>query len=109
MQIPHMAYYSEFMSDQEKYAQKLQAQVFARRMAGAFTSGKVKNKEDATIRSYAPSRQRATRQHGVPNGDRKGPKTPHHPGRNEPCPCGSGKKFKVCCGDGVLPDGMTHG
>lgn len=19
-------------------------------------------------------------------------------GRNEPCPCGSGKKFKVCCG-----------
>ncbi|MGH9364250.1 MAG: SEC-C metal-binding domain-containing protein, partial [Thermoanaerobaculia bacterium] len=20
------------------------------------------------------------------------------PGRNEPCPCGSGKKFKRCCG-----------
>ncbi|UWN49666.1 hypothetical protein ASALC70_01880 [Alcanivorax sp. ALC70] len=20
------------------------------------------------------------------------------PGRNEPCPCGSGKKFKKCCG-----------
>ena len=25
---------------------------------------------------------------------RVGPKT----GRNEPCPCGSGKKFKRCCG-----------
>lgn len=25
---------------------------------------------------------------------RKGPKV----GRNEPCPCGSGKKFKKCCG-----------
>jgi hypothetical protein len=25
---------------------------------------------------------------------RRGPK----PGRNEPCPCGSGKKFKKCCG-----------
>ncbi|MDR2123590.1 MAG: SEC-C domain-containing protein [Desulfovibrio sp.] len=21
-------------------------------------------------------------------------------GRNEPCPCGSGKKFKICCGAG---------
>ncbi|MGH6629209.1 MAG: SEC-C metal-binding domain-containing protein [Burkholderiales bacterium] len=20
------------------------------------------------------------------------------PGRNDPCPCGSGKKFKTCCG-----------
>jgi len=20
-------------------------------------------------------------------------------GRNEPCPCGSGRKFKQCCGD----------
>ena len=23
------------------------------------------------------------------------------PGRNDPCPCGSGKKFKKCCGDGA--------
>ena len=22
-------------------------------------------------------------------------------GRNEPCPCGNGKKFKKCCGRGV--------
>ncbi len=22
----------------------------------------------------------------------------HKPGRNEPCPCGSGKKYKKCCG-----------
>ena len=21
----------------------------------------------------------------------------HKPGRNDPCPCGSGKKFKKCC------------
>ncbi|HPR90006.1 MAG TPA: SEC-C metal-binding domain-containing protein, partial [Synergistaceae bacterium] len=25
---------------------------------------------------------------------KKGPKT----GRNDPCPCGSGKKYKHCCG-----------
>ena len=23
-------------------------------------------------------------------------------GRNDPCPCGSGKKFKKCCGSGAL-------
>ena len=22
-------------------------------------------------------------------------------GRNDPCPCGSGKKYKICCGAGV--------
>ncbi|MBT3637062.1 MAG: hypothetical protein HN531_08995, partial [Opitutae bacterium] len=22
-------------------------------------------------------------------------------GRNDPCPCGSGKKYKKCCGAGV--------
>lgn len=24
-------------------------------------------------------------------------------GRNEPCPCGSGKKYKRCCGQGAAP------
>jgi preprotein translocase subunit SecA len=28
---------------------------------------------------------------------RRAPPT-HKPGRNEPCPCGSGRKFKNCCG-----------
>ncbi|MEG2355650.1 MAG: SEC-C metal-binding domain-containing protein, partial [Clostridia bacterium] len=26
--------------------------------------------------------------------------TPGAPGRNQPCPCGSGKKYKHCCGAG---------
>ena len=46
----------------------------------------------------------------LPNGDpaRKRARTawsalggavaPDEPGRNEPCPCGSGAKFKKCCG-----------
>ena len=25
-------------------------------------------------------------------------KAEHKVGRNDPCPCGSGKKYKVCCG-----------
>lgn len=28
------------------------------------------------------------------------PKTAHKVGRNDPCPCGSGKKYKKCCGKG---------
>lgn len=27
-------------------------------------------------------------------------RAPRMPGRNEPCPCGSGKKYKRCCGAG---------
>ncbi len=26
---------------------------------------------------------------------------PRKVGRNEPCPCGSGKKYKKCCGKGM--------
>jgi uncharacterized protein len=32
-------------------------------------------------------------------------KTPPAPGRNDPCPCGSGKKFKHCPG---APDVALH-
>jgi hypothetical protein len=29
------------------------------------------------------------------------PRGAHKPGRNDPCPCGSGKKFKRCCIDSM--------
>jgi hypothetical protein len=42
--------------------------------------------------------------------------TANKPGRNDPCPCGSGKKFKRCCGrdssalpDFLLPDDQRSG
>lgn len=31
-------------------------------------------------------------------GTKKAPKRVHKIGRNDPCPCGSGKKYKQCCG-----------
>ena len=34
---------------------------------------------------------------------------PRGMGRNEPCPCGSGKKFKKCCGAGEPPRKATGG
>jgi uncharacterized protein YecA (UPF0149 family) len=27
-------------------------------------------------------------------------KAEHEPDRNDPCPCGSGRKYKKCCGKG---------
>jgi uncharacterized protein YecA (UPF0149 family) len=27
-----------------------------------------------------------------------GPQSGRAPGRNDPCPCGSGRKYKKCCG-----------
>jgi hypothetical protein len=30
------------------------------------------------------------------------------PGRNDPCPCGSGKKFKQCCWQNTLPKKKKH-
>ena len=34
---------------------------------------------------------------------------PRGMGRNEPCPCGSGKKFMKCCGAGEPPRKATGG
>ena len=31
------------------------------------------------------------------------------PGRNDGCPCGSGRKFKHCCGHGPVPPGLDPG
>ncbi len=44
-----------------------------------------------SILKQQPPAQRQTQKAPVPTGDRK-------IGRNDPCPCGSGKKYKHCCG-----------
>ena len=30
------------------------------------------------------------------------------PGRNDPCPCGSGKKYKKCCMEGVAIENLVN-
>ncbi len=39
------------------------------------------------------------RHHKARNAKSKGRRAKSKPGRNDPCPCGSGKKYKKCCGD----------
>ncbi len=36
----------------------------------------------------------------MPDDNNKSPGKDQKPGRNDPCPCGSGKKYKRCCGSG---------
>ena len=46
-----------------------------------------------------PSPQRSSSTSSTaPTGRRPGVKLAKEPGRNDPCPCGSGKKYKKCCG-----------
>jgi uncharacterized protein len=45
------------------------------------------------------------RQHRQPNVSTRGPEPRHANikiGRNDPCPCGSGKKYKRCCGGATI-------
>jgi preprotein translocase subunit SecA len=49
--------------------------------------GSIRAQQDAAI---AGSQQSGAKPEPVRN---KGPRT----GRNDPCPCGSGKKYKQCC------------
>ncbi len=50
----------------------------------------------------APERERVAKITGESAGDQSLKKEPikkdKKPGRNDPCPCGSGKKYKKCCG-----------
>lgn len=63
--------------------------------------GKIKESKDLLpIGMMTPTQRKTQELGGVQTGKsqpiRKGPKV----GRNDPCPCGSGKKYKHCCGKG---------
>ena len=53
-----------------------------------YTKLKARHKKLCAIYAHARKRARASIADGIPQ---------EHVGRNDPCPCGSGKKFKKCC------------
>jgi preprotein translocase subunit SecA len=61
------------------------------------------NKQSAQEEQLVDQGQRAAAQHDTRS---QQPRTPiikdKLPGRNDPCPCGSGKKFKNCHGKGLV-------
>ena len=50
----------------------------------------------------APKREQVAKETGTGSGEQPAKRQPirkqKKPGRNDPCPCGSGKKYKNCCG-----------
>ncbi len=56
----------------------------------------------ARVRVQEPPKREKVAQETGTSGDQTVKKTPQKavkkPGRNDPCPCGSGKKYKKCCG-----------
>ncbi len=59
----------------------------------------------AGIRAAAESGRR-TRSRAYPDPEQVGAMAPRKVGRNEPCTCGSARKFKACCG--ALPAGGAY-
>ena len=92
------------------------------RIAGILMRGQIPEMQDRQVREAAPEQhskryderkdsltdpgQRAAAQHDTRESAAQQRKTPvvkeKMPGRNDPCPCGSGKKFKNCHGRGVV-------
>jgi hypothetical protein len=52
----------------------------------------------------AADKGRASRPRAYPDPDQVGAMTPRKIGRNEPCTCGSARKYKACCGLAGAPD-----
>ncbi|WP_281884955.1 YecA family protein [Paenibacillus sp. YYML68] len=58
------------------------------------------------LKGYSPDemnparmvKESSTKVRGAESSDTSSSKVAVRPGRNEPCPCGSGKKYKKCCG-----------
>jgi preprotein translocase subunit SecA len=80
------------------------------------TGGRVANEREIMAKEYNPEderfhdRERRQKEHKarVPGEDEEPLpppiepiRTDEKPKRNDPCPCGSGKKYKQCCGKGA--------
>jgi len=49
------------------------------------------------VSEVATQWRRQNLEQGMPVTQAAGARTSRTPGRNDPCPCGSGKKYKICC------------
>ncbi|MEI4195663.1 preprotein translocase subunit SecA [Roseovarius sp. E0-M6] len=54
--------------------------------------------QQATVEGNGDTEEAETKTEKIPEFDENDPSTWGNPGRNDPCPCGSGKKFKHCHG-----------
>jgi serine-type anaerobic sulfatase-maturating enzyme len=60
---------------------------------------------DRRLRDMAQNWKQEQQRRGTPPTDTSQPSAKAKIGRNQPCPCGSGKKYKRCCGNAVRKPG----
>ena len=68
------------------------------RMAQYFRRGQTPPLRPSKTGGHAPTRQAAATREQFLAGPKAGAPMGGQPKRNSPCPCGSGKKYKACCG-----------
>ena len=85
------AHSADFFLEERRYFYYDKAQIILERLAGDSYGHQLADHDEKP------------RRHTVPQMKSEGTKTssmtlPPHVGRNDPCPCGSGRKYKKCCG-----------
>jgi len=86
---------------------------FNKNAAGILMKGYIHIKEEDEVKhvrevqkldlsKYDTSRSESSSSDEKPKGKRQPVRTEKKIGRNDPCPCGSGKKYKNCCGKGIV-------
>jgi len=93
MMIPILALYHEHDPDPEmrSYAEPVSAKLREKLIAGLSTSVM------EIYRYLVPARRMSEKARAIAGSMRRS-----KIGRNEPCPCGSGKKYKLCCGGATI-------
>jgi hypothetical protein len=71
-----------------------------RAAARAVTAQRIMRARESNAVGWRAISKASARIHGLPEpgGLPLPPRTARSPGRNDPCPCGSGRKYKHCCG-----------
>jgi hypothetical protein len=62
-------------------------------------TGRIYQPDDERLKKLMDEHPEVVREMRIPPTKKQMSRRPPKIGRNEPCPCGSGKKFKKCCLD----------
>jgi hypothetical protein len=102
--FPHLTKVVGIAIDAPKHAGDRNSEDFALLECGDWTDGDRKRYEDLNrdLRFFGTDQLRAHARHIEDFPGRNGRRAARKIGRNDPCPCRSGKKFKRCCGPSTV-------
>ncbi len=88
--------YEMFMAMVERIKEESVSNLFRVQLARSAASEE--EAQERAVEEHAPRRQRMSYSHGEGAQPQTVKREGKKVGRNDPCPCGSGKKYKKCCG-----------